>query len=97
MTPPKSISYKCERCEFSSNGLNTFLKPRQGRKVLFYLCGVPVWMAGMYFLVVHNFETKDTAIGLGFLVVLFLLWIWSQPSLHCPRCEGREVKEIFHY
>ena len=98
MSEPKSISYKCERCGLDSNDFAyTFTKRRQVGELFFHLLKIPVWIAGMYFIVSHDFDTKGFVIGLLCGIVLLLLGIWSQPIIRCPRCDGRTMKEIYHY
>jgi hypothetical protein len=98
MTEPKSISFKCERCGLSSNDFDyTFKIRREWGELFFHLLKIPVWIAATYFIVYHDFDTKGFLIGLLCGIVLLLLGIWSQPIIRCPRCEGREVKEIYHY
>ena len=98
MTEPDSISYKCERCGLSSNDFDyTFKKRREWVELFFNLLKIPVWLVAVYLIVSHDFNTKGFWLGLLCLIALIPIAIGSQPIMRCPRCDGRKIKEIYHY
>jgi hypothetical protein len=97
MTEPKSIIYKCDRCGCYSNDFDyTFKKRREWGELFFNFLKIPIWIVAAYFMT-YYFDTKGYWVGFLCLVVLLLLWAGSRPIIRCPRCDGREIKEIYHY
>lgn len=97
MTEPKSVIYKCDRCGCASNDFDyTFKKRREKGELFFHFLKIPIWIAGVY-LMTYYFDDNGYWGGLFCLFVLLVLWAWSRPIIRCPRCDGREIKEIYRY
>ena len=92
MSEPKSISFKCERCGHSSESKGDFIKGEPGLDALGCI-SAPIAV----FALCLTFLTEYVWAGILCMLGLAIVKSLTGPKVCCPRCDGREIKEIYHY
>jgi hypothetical protein len=90
MSNPKSISFKCDRCDLTSDTPETFTKD-----------GPSFWFVKLLLLggCLYLLGKSETLWGAICLVGMICLHRFSYPKVRCPRCLAGEdeIKEKHHY
>lgn len=93
MSHPKSISFKCERCGHSSDIYDDFKKGEEGLDDYFGCISTPWSLISLYLMVF----TERFWTGVLCMLGLVVFKVLTGPRIRCPRCDGRQIKEIYHY
>jgi hypothetical protein len=90
---PNYISFKCERCGHSSEVYDDFKKGGEGLDYYFGCISIPVVLFAFYLM----FFTDRFWTGVLCMLGLIVFKVLTSPKICCPRCDGRKVKEVYHY